>query len=198
MTGHFTSALVPYSCFGFRPSPILPKKGHSSRLLFGPCLLWPNGRPSQLLLSTFMTFWMGLPVWASRKETFTHSPLLIIIQSLSASSIHYDHSILFVQFRCLTIFLHNLSPSPLWSTSWSGASSYCVHFFTQSVSFFRNTCPYHHSLFCCSTKIISSIPNLSLSSLYLGFIFYVNITHPSDHSHCHLIFFPNRPRLTSV
>jgi len=31
----------------------LPKKGHSSpRPLFGPCLLWSNGRPSQLLLST--------------------------------------------------------------------------------------------------------------------------------------------------
>ena len=35
-----------------QPSPILPKDGHSSPLLFGPCLLWPNGRPSQLLLST--------------------------------------------------------------------------------------------------------------------------------------------------
>jgi len=31
------------------PSP--PPKGHST-LIFGPCLLWPNGRPSQLLLST--------------------------------------------------------------------------------------------------------------------------------------------------
>jgi len=27
-------------------------KGHSSPLLFGPCLLWRNGRPSQLLLSS--------------------------------------------------------------------------------------------------------------------------------------------------
>jgi len=30
------------------------------------------------------------------------------------------HSILPVQFTCLTVFLHNLSPSPLWSTSGSG------------------------------------------------------------------------------
>ena len=34
-------------------------------------------------------------------------------------------------------------------------------------------------------------------------MFYLNITHPSDHSHlcslkCHLIFFPDRPGLTSV
>ena len=28
-----------------------PPKGHIP-LIFGPCLLWPNGRPSQLLLST--------------------------------------------------------------------------------------------------------------------------------------------------
>jgi len=25
--------------------------------IFGPCLLWPNGRPSQLLLSTCNIFW---------------------------------------------------------------------------------------------------------------------------------------------
>jgi len=31
--------------------PALPEKGHSS-LIFSPYLLWPNGRPSQLLLST--------------------------------------------------------------------------------------------------------------------------------------------------
>jgi len=28
-----------------------PQKGHGPSI-FGPCLLWPNGRPSQLLLST--------------------------------------------------------------------------------------------------------------------------------------------------
>jgi len=42
---------------------------------------------------------------------------------------------------------------------------YSIHFFTQSVSSFRNTCPYHCNLFCCSYKIISSIPRLSLKSL---------------------------------
>jgi len=29
-----------------------PPKGAQQPPLFGPCLLWPNGRPSQLLLST--------------------------------------------------------------------------------------------------------------------------------------------------
>jgi len=33
--------------------PSLPQKGAQQPApLFGPCLLWPNGRPSQLLLST--------------------------------------------------------------------------------------------------------------------------------------------------
>ena len=40
-----------------------------------------------------------------------------------------------------------------------------MHFFTQSSSSFRSTCPYHRSLFCCNTNAMSSIPNLSLSSL---------------------------------
>ena len=35
------------------------------------------------------------------------------------------------------------------------STSYSIHFFIQLVSSFHNTCPYHHSLFCCSTKIIS-------------------------------------------
>jgi len=37
-------------CVGWGPAP--PRKGHSSPLLFDPRLLWPNGRPSQLLLNS--------------------------------------------------------------------------------------------------------------------------------------------------
>jgi len=33
-----------------------PRKGHNPPL-FGQCLLWPNGRPSQLLLSTYSEAW---------------------------------------------------------------------------------------------------------------------------------------------
>jgi len=43
------------------------------------------------------------------------------------------------------------------------STSYSMHFFTQSS--FRNTCPYHHSLFCCNTNVMSSTSSLSLSSL---------------------------------
>jgi len=35
-----------------RWGPSSPLKGHNIRTIFGPCLVWPNGRPSQLLLST--------------------------------------------------------------------------------------------------------------------------------------------------
>jgi len=64
-------------------------------------------------------------------------------------------------------------------------------FFAESSSF-RSTCPYHHNLFCCSTKIISSIPSLSLSSL-LGTLSLTLMSHtctdshPSDHSHLCLL-----------
>ena len=45
------------------------------------------------------------------------------------------------------------------------STSYSINFFTQSLSSFRNTCPYHRSLFCCSTEIMLSNPSLSLNPL---------------------------------
>jgi len=45
------------------------------------------------------------------------------------------------------------------------STSYSIHFFTQSLSSFRSTFPYHHKLFCCSTEIMSSNPSLSLNPL---------------------------------
>jgi len=35
------------------PTPPPRKRDKSSPPLFGPCLLWPNGRPSQQLLSSY-------------------------------------------------------------------------------------------------------------------------------------------------
>ena len=34
------------------------------------------------------------------------------------------------------------------------STSYSIHSFTQSLSSFHRTCPYHRSLFCCSTEIV--------------------------------------------
>ena len=58
------------------------------------------------------------------------------------------------------------------------STSYSIHFFTQSVSSFRSTCPYHRNRFCCSINIISFSQLLTWNS-----VFYLNITRPSDHSH---------------
>ena len=45
------------------------------------------------------------------------------------------------------------------------STSYSMHFFTQSPSSFRSTCPYQRRLFFCNINAISSTPSLSLSSL---------------------------------
>jgi len=112
----------------------------------------------------FVRYNPGEPV---PEETFTHSHLLwssIVPYLLQPSNT--IHGILTVQFTCLTGFFHNLFPSFLWSTSWPGTLHFILHnFFTQLLSSFRSTCLYHHSLFCCSTKIMSSNPSLSLIAL---------------------------------
>jgi len=78
------------------------------------------------------------------------------------------------------------------------SASYSIHTFTQPMSSFRDTCLYHR-VFCCSIKIISSIPSLSTPCLWN--FFTLTFTHPSDLLYLlkrHLILFPDRPRLTSV
>ena len=135
------------------------------------------------VLRPFVQDYLGEPVPG---ETFTHAPILIIIQPLSASSIYYDPqhhpcSIYVLDNLFCTTSLQVLFGLPL---GLEPSTSYFIHYFNQSVSSFRNTCPYYHSLFCCSTKMISSIPSLSHSQLFTwDFIFYLNITIPSDHSY---------------
>jgi len=46
------------------------------------------------------------------------------------------HSILPVLTACLAIFLHNLSPCPFWSTSWSRALHLIFHTFLHPISVF--------------------------------------------------------------
>ena len=76
------------------------------------------------------------------------------------------------QSFCTTSF-HVLFGLPL---GLEPSTSYSIHFFTQSVSSFRSTCPYHRYLFCCSINIISSIPSLSLNSL-LGSLSFTLTLH---------------------
>jgi len=86
-------------------------------------VLWP-----------FVWDYLGEPV---QEETFTHSHLSwlsIILYLLPPSTI--IHSILRVQLMCLTVFLHNLSPSFLWSTSWPGTLHFIIYRFLHSIIVF--------------------------------------------------------------
>ena len=66
-----------------------------------------------------------------------------------------------------------------------------MHFFTQSLSSFRSTCPHHRSLFCCNTSAMSSISSLSLSSVLGNLSFSLKLTettvksHSNRHIHTH-------------
>jgi len=87
---------------------------------------------------------------------------------------HPDHHPIFISFfhlpRSIASSLFKLRAwQSFWTTSLhvlfglplglEPCTSYSIHFFTQSVSSFRNTCPYHRTLFCGSINIISSIPS---------------------------------------
>ena len=70
------------------------------------------------------------------EETLTHPPSWSssnLYQLLPSTTIH---SILLVQITCLAIFLHNLSPRPLWSTCWSGALHLIFHTFLNPIIVF--------------------------------------------------------------
>ena len=70
------------------------------------------------------------------EETLTHPPSWSssnLYQLLPSTTIH---SILPVQITCLAIFLHNLFPCPLWSTSWSGVLHLIFHTFLHPISVF--------------------------------------------------------------
>ena len=126
------------------------------------------------ILRPFVWDYPGKPV---PEETLTHPP------SWSSSNLYEllpsttIHSILHVQFHawqyvCTTSF-HVLFGLPL---GLKPSTSYSIHFFTQSVSSFRSTCPHHHNLFCCNINIISSIPSLSLNPL-LGTLSFTLTLH---------------------
>ena len=139
----------------------------------------------------FAALCLGLPGWVGTRKTFTHSH-----PSWSSFITYQLHpSTMFHSIRSLTVFLYYLFPGSLWSRLPLGlepSTSCSIYFFTQSLSSFCNTCQYHRNLFCSSTEVMSSNPSLALNSTWN--YFYLNITHPCDHSYlcplkCHLIFF---------
>jgi len=109
-------------------------------------------------------FCLGQTGWACTRRNIHSLTLIVVIDHpLSASSISYD-GILPVQLTCSTVF-STISLQVFFGLSLGLApsTSYSIHFFTQSSSYFRSTCPYNHNLFCCSTEIISSNPGLFLN-----------------------------------
>jgi len=78
----------------------------------------------------------GLPGWAGTRRN-THSPTHHSDHHpVFISFFHLPWSILPVQITCLAIFLHNLCPCPLWSTSWSGVLHLIFYTFLHPVSVF--------------------------------------------------------------
>jgi len=85
-------------------------------------VLWP-----------FVWDYLGEPV---PEETLTHPPSWSssnLYQLLPSTTIH---SIFPVQTACLSIFLHNIFPCPLWSTSWSGTLHLIFHTFLHPITVF--------------------------------------------------------------
>ena len=129
-------------------------------------LTWADPPPHTAVFWLWILFGTNQVSRYQKKHSPTHTHRGHQI-SLSASSIYYDpwhppYSIhtLYRTFStiCLQVFFGlslYLAPS----------TSYSIRFFTQSLSSFRSTCPYHRNLFCCSTEIMSSNPSVSLNSL---------------------------------
>ena len=157
--GHSSSPLSKFTGAGFT----------CIRVIRGPCLLWPNGWKNQDAIwyggrprprphcvwwrpssppskkrghsnnnnnNRFTALCPGQPGWAGTRRN-THPPTILII----------IHSNVLVpcawQCFCTTSF-HVLFGLPL---GLEPSTSYSIHFFTQSVSSFRSTCPYHRNLF---------------------------------------------------
>ena len=93
----------------------------------------PKYNNTTIVLWPFVRDYPGEPV---PEETFTHPPSWSssnLYQLLPSKTIH---SILPVQITCLAVFLPNLSPCPVWSTSWSGAVHLIFHTFLHPISVF--------------------------------------------------------------
>ena len=104
------------------------------------------------------------PGWAGTERNIHPLTLIVVINHpylLSPSTT--IHGILPIQSTCSTVFFHNLQVFFGLSLDLEPSTSYSIHFFTQPLSSFRSTCPYHYNLFCCSTEIMSSNPWLSLN-----------------------------------
>jgi len=94
------------------------------------------------------------------------TPIMNINHPISTSSIHHNRRHPPCSICMFDSFLHNLCLSPLWSTcGLELSSSYSIHFFTQSLSYFRNTWLYSLTCFAVIPRL-RPLHIVSLISLY--------------------------------
>jgi len=91
------------------------------------------------------------------------------------------HSILHVQFMCLTVFLHSLCPSPFWSTSWFGTLHFILYTFLHPIIFFFFT-THAHTIATCFAVVLRLCHLIVVRLLTIYFQLCFCITHPSDYS----------------
>jgi len=123
-----------------------------------------------LLLQPFSGPFSGT-TWMSWYHSPTHT--YPDHQSSFICFLHLLQSIASSLFNLRTTSLQVLFGIPL---GLEPSTSHSIHFFTQSLSFFHNTCPYRRNQFCCSIKIMPSNPSLSLNSL-LGMLSFILTSH---------------------
>jgi len=90
-----------------------------------------KSRPSTAITTILRPFVWDYPGEPVPTHHAHHRPIFISFFHLSTI-----HSILRVQITCFAIFLHNLAPCPLWSTSWCGALHLIFHTFLHPISVF--------------------------------------------------------------
>jgi len=130
--------------------------------------------------TTVLTAILSGTTWVSQYQK-KHSPTHLfwsssnLYQLLPSTAIH---SILLVQFTCLTVFLHNFSPSPLWSTSWSWALHLILHTYISSPNQYLLFATHAHIIAACLAVVprLSSVPSLYLNSV-LGTLSFTFTSH---------------------
>ena len=97
------------------------------------CVLNTTTTTTTTILRPFVRDYPSEPV---PEETLTHPTSWSSCNFYQLLPSTMIHSILLVQITCLAIFLHNLFPCHLWSTSWSGDLHLIFHTFLHPISVF--------------------------------------------------------------
>jgi len=140
---------------------IRPTPCHVSVLSFTIALYYKHTHTHTHIHSFYGSMdFVRTPGWAGTRRNIhdspTHnypghqSPLICFIHLIWSMVSSLFNPCIWQSFStiCLQVFFGlflGLTPS----------TSYSIHFFTQSLSSFHNTCPYHRNLFCCSTEIVT-------------------------------------------